>query len=168
MEQMFTIGRIVNTHGVKGEMRVIPTTDDIKRFEKLKTVYVYQKELKEYEITGIRYHKAFVLLRFKGIDTLDEAEALKNATLKIDRKDGLPLEEDEYYIGDLYNLAVETEEGRDLGTLQDILYTGSNDVYSVKHPETGKEILIPAIKQCIKKIDMANRKMIVHLLEGLE
>lgn len=168
MEQMFTIGRIVNTHGVKGELRVIPTTDDIKRFEKLKTVYVYQKELKEYEITGIRYHKAFVLLKFKGVDTLDDAEMLKNATLKINRKDSLPLQEDEYYIGDLYNLAVETEEGRVLGILQDILYTGSNDVYVVKHPETGKEILIPAIKQCIKQIDLTHKKMTVHLLEGLE
>lgn len=168
MEQMFTIGRIVNTHGVKGEIRIIPTTDDIKRFEKLKTVYVYQKELKVYEIASIRYHKAFVLLKFKGVDTLDEAELLKNATIKIDRKDSLPLQEDEYYISDLYDLKVETEEGRDLGILKDILYTGSNDVYVVKHPETGKEILIPAIKQCIKQIDLEQQKITVHLLEGLE
>lgn len=168
MNQMFTIGKIVNTHGVKGELRIKPTTDDIKRFEKLKKVYVYQKDLQTYEIESIRYHKSFVLLKFKGIDTLDAAELLKNATLKIDRKDSLPLGQDEYYISDLYGLKVETEDGRYLGDMTDILYTGSNDVYVVKHPETGKQMLIPAIKQCILSVDIGESIMKVHLLEGLE
>jgi 16S rRNA processing protein RimM len=168
MEQMFTIGKIVNTHGVKGELRILPTTDDVKRFSKLKTVYVQQKEMKTYEIDTIRYHKNFVLLKFKGIESINDAEVLKNATIKIDRKDSLPLGTDEYYISDLYDLNVETEEGRYLGELKEILYTGSNDVYSVVHPETKKEILIPAIKQCILKVDLQNRCLIVHLLEGLE
>lgn len=168
MEQMFTIGRIVNTHGVKGEMRVMPSTFDIKRFEMLKEVYVEQRELKTYEIVGVRYHKNFVLIRLKGVDTMEQAELFKNATLKINREDSLPLDENEYYMCDLYDLEVETEEGRKLGVLTDIIETGSNDVYVIKHKETKKEILIPAIKQCIKQIDLEEGKMIVHLLEGLE
>ena len=165
---MFTIGKIVNTHGVKGEMRVRPSTDDIKRFEKLKEVYVDQKGLKTYEVEGVRYHKDFVLIRLKGVDTMNDAELLKNSLIKIDRKDSLPLGEDEYYMCDLYDLEVLTDEGRRLGILTDILVTGSNDVYVVTDKEADKEILLPAIKQCIQKVDIANGQMIVHMLAGLE
>ena len=147
MEQMFTIGKIVNTHGVKGEVRVLPSTDDVKRFGKLKEVKVENRTMTTYEIETVRYHKNFVLLKFKGIDTMNEAELLKNSLLKIDRKDALPLKKDEYYQCDLYGLRVVTDTGRDLGKLTDILMTGSNDVYVVRNEE--KEILIPAIKQCL-------------------
>lgn len=166
MTEMFTIGKIVNTHGVKGEMRVMPSTDDIKRFEKLKEVYIQQRDLKTYEITAVRYHKQFVLIKLKGIDTMDAAEQMKNSLIKIDRKESLPLGQDEYYMTDLYDMAVVTEEGRELGKLVDILVTGSNDVYVVRNEE--KEILIPAIKQCIKKVDVTARQMTVHLMKGLE
>ena len=166
MEQMFTIGKIVNTHGVKGEVRVLPSTDDVKRFGKLKEVKVENRTMTTYEIETVRYHKNFVLLKFKGIDTMNAAELLKNSLLKIDRKDALPLKKDEYYQCDLYGLRVVTDTGRDLGTLTDILMTGSNDVYVVRNEE--KEILIPAIKQCILKVDLEAGEMLVHLLEGLE
>ena len=166
MEQMFTIGKIVNTHGVKGEVRVLPSTDDVKRFGKLKEVKVENRTMTTYEIETVRYHKNFVLLKFKGIDTMNEAELLKNSLLKIDRKDALPLKKDEYYQCDLYGLRVLTDTGRDLGKLTDILMTGSNDVYVVRNEE--KEILIPAIKQCILKVDLEAGEMLVHLLEGLE
>ncbi|MDU6854106.1 MAG: ribosome maturation factor RimM [Zhenhengia sp.] len=166
MEQMFTIGKIVNTHGVKGEVRVLPSTDDVKRFGKLKEVKVENRTMTTYEIETVRYHKNFVLLKFKGIDTMNEAELLKNSLLKIDRKDALPLKKDEYYQCDLYGLRVVTDIGRDLGKLTDILMTGSNDVYVVRNEE--KEILIPAIKQCILKVDLEAGEMLVHLLEGLE
>lgn len=166
MEQMFTIGKIVNTHGVKGEVRVLPSTDDVKRFGKLKEVKVENRTMTAYEIETVRYHKNFVLLKFKGIDTMNEAELLKNSLLKIDRKDALPLKKDEYYQCDLYGLRVVTDTGRDLGKLTDILMTGSNDVYVVRNEE--KEILIPAIKQCILKVDLEAGEMLVHLLEGLE
>ena len=169
MTEMFTIGKIVNTHGVKGEMRVKPSTDDIKRFEKLKEIQLEVKGgTKTYELTSVRYHKDFVLIKLKGIETMDDAELLKNTLIRIDRKDSLPLSEDEYYQCDLYDLEVMTEEGRNLGILTDIIITGSNDVYVVTNPETKKEILLPAIKQCIKKVDIANRQMIVHLMKGLE
>ncbi len=166
MEQMFTIGKIVNTHGVKGEVRVLPSTDDVKRFGKLKEVKVENRTMTTYEIETVRYHKNFVLLKFKGIDTMNEAELLKNSLLKIDRKDALPLKKDEYYQCDLYGLRVVTDTGKDLGKLTDILMTGSNDVYVVRNEE--KEILIPAIKQCILKVDLEAGEMLVHLLEGLE
>lgn len=166
MEQMFTIGKIVNTHGVKGEVRVLPSTDDVKRFGKLKEVKVENRTMTTYEIETVRYHKNFVLLKFKGIDTMNAAELLKNSLLKIDRKDALPLKKDEYYQCDLYGLRVVTDTGRDLGKLTDILMTGSNDVYVVRNEE--KEILIPAIKQCILKVDLEVGEMLIHLLEGLE
>lgn len=168
MEKMFTIGKIVNTHGIRGEMRVVATTDDPKRFEKLKEIYIERKDMELYKVESVRYHKNFVLIKFEGVNTIDEAELFKNALLKINRKDSLPLASDEYYIGDLYNMDVTTEEGRMLGELIDIIYTGSNDVYVIKNKETQKELLIPAIKQVIKKVDLQQKIMVVKLLEGLE
>lgn len=163
----FTIGKIVNTQGIKGEVRVIPYTDNPERFKILDWVYVDKKGIiTKYEIQNVRYHKQFVLLKFKGIDDMTSAERLKNSDLKIDEKDALPLEEDEYYIRDLYDMKVETQEGELLGEIKDIIFTGANDVYVVKNGEE-KEILIPAIKKCILNVDVENRKMIVKLMEGL-
>lgn len=168
MNTMFSIGRIVNTHGVKGELKVMPTTDDPKRFEKLKSVFVERKTMESYEIQSVRYHKDFVLLKLKGIEDMNAAELLKGSVLKIDRKDSLPLKKDEYYISDLFGLKVFTEEERYLGELIDIIETGSNDVYVVKKEDREKDLLLPAIKQVIKNVDIEEQKMIVHLLEGLE
>lgn len=168
MNGMFTVGRIVNTHGIKGELKVMPTTDDPKRFNDLKEIYVERNGLEKYSIEGVRYHKNFVLIKLKGIEDINAGELFKGGLLKIDRKDSLPLKKDEYYMSDLYDLEVFTEEGRYLGKLVDIIYTGSNDVYTVKNEETGKELLLPAIKQVIKDVDLEAKKIIVHLLEGLE
>lgn len=168
MNEMFTVGKIVNTHGVKGEIKVIPTTDDPKRFKKLKNIFVERKKLETYEIENVRYHKNFVLLKLKGIEDINTAELLKGSVIKIDRKDSLPLKKDEYYISDLFGLQVYTEEERFLGELMDIIETGSNDVYVVKKEDREKDLLLPAIKQVIKGVDLESKKMIVHLLEGLE
>lgn len=169
MNEMFTVGKIVNTHGVKGEVKVVPTTEDPSRFEKLKSIYVEQRrQMTTYEIQSVRYHKGCVLLKLKGIEDMNAAELLKGSNLKIDRKDSLPLKKDEYYISDLFGLQVYTEEGRYLGELVDIIETGSNDVYVVKKEEREKDLLLPAIKQVIKEVNVADQKMIVHLLEGLE
>ncbi|OON95281.1 MAG: 16S rRNA processing protein RimM [Epulopiscium sp. Nele67-Bin005] len=164
---IFVLSFYLITHGVKGELRILPTTDDSSRFKKLKKVFVEQNELTEYEIETIRFHKNFVLLKFKGVDDMTSAERLKNAILKINREDCLPLEEDEYYISDLYGMTVQKSDGEILGVLDDILFTAANDVYVVKNNDTGKELLIPAIAQCILKVDVANRLMSVNLLEGL-
>ena len=161
------IGQIVNTFGIKGFVKVNPWVNDVTRFDDLKKVYIkIRKSLKELEIEEVKYHKNQVLLKFKGIETVEQAEMLRNAILEIDRKDAIPLEEGEYFIADLLESEVYTDEGEKLGILEDIFNTGSNDTYVVKN-ELGKSILLPRIKDVFKEIDVENKKIIVHLIEGL-
>lgn len=167
MNNYFIIGDIVNTQGIKGEMRVIPCVDDVTRFELLDKVYVDTKgTITEYDVQSVRYHKQFVLLKLKGIDDMTSAERLKGSIVKITEDMALPCEEDEYYLKDLYDMNVVTDEGEELGIITDVLFTGANDVYVIT-PDKGKEILIPAIKQVVLNVDVENKKMTVHLLEGL-
>ena len=167
MTKYLEIGQIVNTFGIKGMVKVKPFTDDIKRFDKLKKVYIENKNgRKEYEIEELKYHKEMVLIKFKGIETPEDANLLRESYLTVNRDDEEPLEEGTYYIVDMIGFEVETEEGEKLGNLVDIFNTGSNDIYVVKN-ELGKQILLPAIKDVIKKIDMEKRKMTVHLIPGL-
>lgn len=161
--QKLEIGQIVNTFGIKGFVKIKPFTDDITRFENLKNVYIKDKQ---YEIESVKYQKDMVLLKFKGIDKIEDAEYLRNCYLEINREDGI-LEEGAYYIVDLLGLEVITDTGKSLGKLDDIYNTGSNDIYVVKD-ELGKQILLPAIKDVIKEIDIENKKITVHLLKGLE
>ena len=161
------IGQIVNTFGIKGLVKVNPWVNDVTRFDNLKKVYIkIRKSLKELEIEEVKYHKNQVLLKFKGIETVEQAEMLRNAILEIDRKDAIPLEEGEYFIADLLESEVYTDEGKMLGIVEDIFNTGSNDIYVVRD-ELGKQILLPATKEVIKQVDIENKKMIVHLLPGL-
>ena len=161
------IGQIVNTFGIKGFVKVNPWVNDVTRFDDLKKVYIkIRKELKELEIEEVKYHKNQVLLKFKGVETVEQAEILRNAIIEIDRKDAIPLEEGEYFIADLLESEVYTDEGEKLGILEDIFNTGSNDIYVVKN-ELGKSILLPRIKEVFKEIDVENKKIIVHLIEGL-
>ena len=167
MQKYFEVGQIVNTFGIKGLVKVRPFTDELERFEELKTVYICIKnEMKEVEIEEVKYHKEMVLLKLKGINDMTEAEKYKGCYLKIDRKDAKKLPENTYFIADILGLEVYTEEGELLGKVDDIFPTGSNDVYVVKD-ELGKQILLPSIPEVIKKIDLENEKVIVHLLEGL-
>lgn len=167
MENYFVIGNIVNTQGIKGEVRVMPTVDDVSRFELLDHIFVDRKgNIKEYEIENVRFHKQFVLLKLKGIDDMTAAETLKDTVVKITEDMAVPCEDDEYYIRDLYDMEVVTVEGEKLGIISDVIFTGANDVYAVKNEE-GKEILIPAIKDCIINVDVENNTMTVKLLEGL-
>mgnify|MGYP005761716511 FL=1 len=167
MTSELEIGQIVNTFGIKGEVKVKPFTDDIKRFDKLKKINIEQKNSKkEYEIENIKYHKDMVILKLKGIDQIEQAELLRNSYLKIDRNEEEPLEENTYYIVDLLGLSVYTEEGILLGILDDIYNTGSNDIYVVKD-SLGKQTLLPAIQDVIKEIDIENQKIIVHVMKGL-
>lgn len=167
MENYFVVGNIVNTQGIKGELRVMPTVDDITRFKELSHIFVERKgNIKEYEIENVRFHKQFVLLKLKGVDDMTSAEALKGTVVKITEDMAVPCEEDEYYIRDLYDMEVVTVEGERLGVISDVIFTGANDVYAVT-PDEGKDILIPAIKECIVKVDVENNVMTVKLLEGL-
>ena len=167
MENYLEIGQIVNTFGIKGQIKIMPFTDDIKRFNKLKTIYIkFNDNLKEEEIQNVKYQKNLVLLKLKNYDDINEVEKFKNSYVYIDRKDAVELPEDTYFITDLLKLEVYTEDNCYLGKLIDIFSTKSNDVYVVKK-DNGKEILLPAVGEVIKSIDMENRKMLVNLVEGL-
>ena len=163
----FVIGDLVNTQGIKGEVRVVPCVDDVTRFELLDRVYIDKKGIiTDYEVENVRYHKQFVLLKLKGIDDMTSAERLKGSIVKITEDMAIPCEEGEYYIRDLYDMIVVTDKGEELGVITDILFTGANDVYVIT-PEKGRDILIPAIKQVVLDVDVENKKMTVKLLEGL-
>ena len=167
MQKRLEVGQIVNTFGIKGEVKVMPFTDDITRFDDLEKVYVKtKKEEKLYKIQNVRYHKNMVLIKFENIETPEQAELLRNAFLEIDRENAIPLEEGTYYIADLIGLDVYTEDGSLLGKVIDIYNTGANDIYTVK-TQDGKEVLLPAIKDVIKQVDIQNGKIIVHILKGL-
>lgn len=168
MEQYFEIGKITGTHGIRGTMRVFPTTEDPSRFERLKEIIVEIRGKQEtFHIQKVAFHKQFVLLTVKEITDINVAELYKNGRILIPDAMAIPLGEDEYYNRDLYGLKVVTEEGEELGELTEIFPTGSNDVYVVKKDGKGKELLLPAIKDCIKNVDLENGVMTVKLLEGL-
>lgn len=167
MQNLLEIGQIVNSYGIKGFLKVVPYTDDITRYSNLKEIYIEKnKKLEKKEIEEVKYHKNLVLLKLKGIDDINETLKYKNCYIKIDRKDAVDLPENSYFIVDLIEIEVYTEENKYLGKIIDIFPTGSNDVYVVKD-ELGKQILLPAIGEVIKDVDIENKKMIVHLLEGM-
>ena len=167
MQKRLEIGQIVNTFGIKGELKVSPFTDDVKRYNDLKKVYVKtKKESKLYKVENVKYHKNMVLLKLENIDKIEDAEMLRNAFLEVDREDAVPLEEGTYFIADLIGLEVYTEEGKLLGKVEDIYNTGANDIYVVKD-ELGKQILLPGTKEVIKEVNL-EEKIIVHLIPGLE
>lgn len=165
MDKYLEIGQIVNTFGIQGMVKVKPFSDDIRRFDKLENVYIKKNNIEEkYIIEEVKYHKQMVLIKFKGIDKIEEAELLKNSYILINREDEEPLEEGVYYIVDLLGLDVYTDENVLLGKIEDIYNTGSNDIYVVKD-ENGKQILLPGIPDVIKEVDIENKKIIVHLLK---
>ena len=167
MQEFLEIGQIVNTFGIKGMVKVKPFTDDITRFDDLEKVYVEtNKQKKEYEIEEVKYHKDMVMLKFKGIDRVEDAELLRNSYLKVNRQDEPELEEGTYYIVDLLGLDVYSDEGILLGKVEDIFNNGSCDIYDVKD-ELGKQLLLPAISDVIKEINLKEKKIVVHILKGL-
>ena len=166
MEQLLQVGVISSTHGVRGEVKVFPTTDDPQRFKSLKNVILDTgKEQIPLEIQGVKFFKQFVILKFKGIDNRNDIERYKRRSLFVTREDAVELEEDEYYIADLIGMDVITDEGEE-GKLVDVIETGANEVYVVEFDKYG-EVLIPAIHDCILDVDIEAMSMKVHLLEGL-
>ena len=167
MQGNLEIGQIVNTFGIKGFVKVNPFVDDVLRFDDLEKVYIRRnKEIKELQVEEVKYHKNMVLVKFKGIDKVEDAELLRNFYLEVDRENAIELEEGEYFIADLLGMNVLTEENEELGKLEDIFNAGSSDIYVVKTDE-GKQILLPAISEVVKEINLKENKIIVHLLEGL-
>ena len=167
MEKLLRVGVITSTHGVRGEVKVFPTTDDMNRFKKLKTVILDTgKEQKTLEIEQVKFFKNMVILKFKGFDNINDVEMWRQKDLLITRDQAVKLNPDENFIVDLIGLAVMTDDGKKLGEMVDVLQTGANDVYVVK-TGSGKEVLLPAIKDCILNVDLEKCEMLVHVLDGL-
>lgn len=167
MDNYLRVGVITTTHGVKGEVKVYPTTDDVNRFKNLKKVYLDTgKELLPLEIEGVKYFKQMVILKFKGFDNINDIEKYRGKDLLITRDNAIKLEEGEYFICDLIGLDIITDEGNKLGVLTEVMTTAANDVYVVQ-TEGKKEILIPAIEDCILDVNLDDKKITVHLLDGL-
>lgn len=166
MEQFLQVGVISSTHGIRGEVKVFPTTDDPARYKKLKKVLLDTgKERLELELQSVKFFKQFVIVKFKGIDNINDVERYKGKPLLVAREDAVKLKRDEYYIADLIGIEVYTEDGR-FGVLRDVMETGANEVYIIDSDEHG-EVLVPAIRQCILDVDVETKTMKIHLLDGL-
>lgn len=164
---MLQVGIISSTHGLKGEVKVFPTTDDAKRFKELKQVILLRNSIEEVlEVQCIKFFKKLVIVKFKGIDDINDILPYKGEPLYVTREQAVPCKEDEYFIADLIDLNVVDEEQKELGVIKEVIQTGANDVYVVQLLNGG-ECLIPAIKECILKIDLEGGVMQVHLMEGL-
>lgn len=167
MEDRFQIGIISSTHGIGGEVKVYPTTDDVKRFKKLKQVILDTgREELILEIAQVRFFKQMVILKFREFQSINDVERFRGKSLYVTRENAVKLQKDEYFIADMIGMKVVSTEGEELGELADVLQTGANDVYVVQK-EGQPELLLPAIKECIRKVDMDKRILTVYLMPGL-
>ncbi|MGI6555462.1 MAG: ribosome maturation factor RimM [Bacillota bacterium] len=161
------IAKVINTHGVRGEVKAIPLSDFPERFNSLRTVFLEKGNgYTEYRVESIRWHKNELLIKFEGIENPEQAEMLKNKYLTVKVQDTVPLPEDSFYFFEIVDLDVVDVDGVKLGTVQDILQTGANDVYVVQR-DKGKELLIPALKKVVKQVDLEKGIMVVDIPPGL-
>lgn len=166
-EKMLRVGVVTTTHGVHGEVKVFPTTDDAKRFKQLKKAYLdLGKELFPVTLESVKFFKQMVIVKFREISDMDQAALYKNKDILIERADAVPLAENEFYICDLIGLSVVTDTGESLGVLSEVVKTGANDVFEVTMAD-GKTVLIPYIEDCVKEISLEEGRVLVHLLPGL-
>lgn len=166
--KFIAIGKIVNTQGNRGEVRVIPLTDFPERFAGTERVYLQQNGRFETRLVEKTYqHKKFIIVKLAGVDDMNAGEALKGALVMIPREELMPLPEDTFYIFDIVGLEVVTTEGRFLGHVKEVLQTGANDVYVVER-NARRPLLIPALKKVVHRVDTVEKMMIVELPEGLE
>lgn len=156
INDFLSIGKITKTHGLRGEVKVISFSEDVSRFKKLKKVYIDGREV---AIKGCKLQSDRAVLRLEGVDTIEEAEKYKNKYLYVEREEAVELPEDEYYIGDLIGCTVYDTNGIELGSVYDVLQTGSNDVYWVKKDK--EELLIPTLKEIVVNVDVASDKIII-------
>lgn len=167
MEKYFRVGVITNTHGLKGEVKVFPTTDDINRYKKLKEVIINpENENIKLKISSVRFFKNLAIVKFDGINDINDVEKYKGKDLYVTRENAVPLEENEYYIADLIDMDVFDEQDKKIGILYDVMQTGANDVYVIKM-DNDKELLLPVIDETILDVDVENKKMKIHILDGL-
>ena len=167
MEQFLRVGVISSTHGIRGEVKVFPTTDDVNRFKTLKEVMLdTEKEKLTLEIEQVKFFKNMVILKFKGYDNINEMEPYRGKDLLVTREQAVKLSPDENFIVDLIGLTVVTDEGETFGTVTDVLQTAANDVYVINGRD-GKEYLFPSIKECILKVDLDAGTVTAHIMDGL-
>jgi len=167
MEERFQVGVITQTHGIHGEVKVYPTTDDNKRFKKCKELILDTgKGDITLKVMGVKFFKQFVILKFEGYDSIESVEKFRQKSLFVTRENAVKLSKDEYFIADLIDCEVFDEEGNKIGNIKDVMQTGANDVYIIENSE-GRELLFPAIKECVKKVDVEAGKVIVHVMDGL-
>lgn len=167
MEDYLSVGVVTTTHGVRGEVKVFPTTDDVKRFKRLREVLIEDKEgYRNVKVQGVKFFKQFVILKLEGFDTCDEALTLRNKNLLVTRENAVSLSKDEYFIADLIGLTVFDDNDNKLGSISEVYQTGANDVYEIKKDDDST-FLVPAIKDCILDVDIKGGKMRIHVLDGL-
>lgn len=167
MHEYLEVGKVVNTHGVRGEIKVIPLTDDIERFYDLKWVYLDRSgTLERYNVMGVKLSRGHAIIRLEGINSMNEAEPLKGLFLKVDRNNAVKLPEDTFFICDIIGCEVFDENKRRLGVIKEVLETGSNDVYVIENDDS-REVLIPALKSVVKKVLIDEKKIFVTIPEGL-
>ena len=168
MEQFFQVGIISSTHGIRGEVKVFPTTDDVKRFKKNTELLLDTRKDGRIplKVSQVKFFKQFVILKFEGFDSINDIEKYKGCSLFVSRDNAVSLHKDEYFIADLIGIKVYDEDDTYIGELKEVYETGANDVYIIAR-DNAEDLLIPAIKQCILDVDVAEGVMKVHLLEGL-
>ena len=167
MEDFFQVGIVTATHGLKGEVKVFTTTDDVKRFKRLREVILDTgKERIGLEVESVKFFKQFAIVKFKGIDDISAVEKYRKASILVTRENAVRLKKDEYFIADLLGLKVRDESDAEIGVLRDVMETGANDVYVIDLTD-GRELLLPAIKQCVLEVDVEEGFIKIHILEGL-
>ena len=169
MTDRFQVGVIASTHGLQGEVNVFPTTEDPSRFKKLKQVILHTQRGEELllDVVSARFFKKFVIVKFKQFNNINEVEKFRGCELTIDRKDAIKLQPGEYYCADLIGLSIVDEDGNELGTLTEILQTGANDVYEMTSENREDKVYIPAIKDCVKEINIEKGQIVIHVMDGL-
>ncbi|MCI5883696.1 MAG: ribosome maturation factor RimM [Clostridiales bacterium] len=168
MEQLLRVGVITTTHGIRGEVKVFPTTDDIHRFDDLDEVILQNKrEQLTLHVEHVKYFKNIVIVKFKEYNNINDVEMFRKCDLFVTRENAVPLEEGEYFICDIIGAQVKNEEdGNVIGKVKDVLETGANLVFLIESNE-GKELLFPSIPECIKKVDVEKMEVIAHVMPGL-
>ena len=167
MVDLLRVGTIASTHGLRGEVKVYPTTDDINRFKELKfCILDTGREKLELEVESVKFFKQFAILKFKGYDRIDDIEKYRGRDLLVTRENAVGLKENENFIADLIGLDVVTDEGVHFGTVTDIMQTAANDVYVINGDDE-KEYLFPSIKECILDVDLEKGQVTAHIMKGL-
>lgn len=168
MDHLLQVGAILDTHGLRGEVKVFPTTDDASRYDDLREVELLTKEgtYLHLEVERVRYFKNLVIVKFKHYDSINDIEQYKKCNLYVTREHAVALAENEYFVADLIGLSARSDEGEELGTLSDVLSTGANDVYVIRTTDGG-ELLVPAIHDCVREVCVKDGYVLLHLLPGL-